>query len=111
MYLQKRYAFKPLIGLNIINTVNLLATAINNFNERCLKGIKPNIKKIKQGVEDSLMLVTALAPEIGYVKAAELAKVAHKKNISLIEANKILKYLSNKKIRSLLDPRKMISSS
>ena len=103
--------FKPLIGLNIINTVNLLATAINNFNERCLKGIKPNIKNIKQGVENSLMLVTALAPEIGYIKAAELAKVAHKKNISLIEANKILKYLSNKKIRSLLDPRKMISSS
>ena len=104
-------AFKPLIGLNIINTVNLLATAINNFNDRCLKGIKPNIKNIKQGVENSLMLVTALAPEIGYIKAAELAKVAHKKNISLIEANKILKYLSNKKIRSLLDPRKMISSS
>ena len=104
-------AFKPLIGLNIINTVNLLATAINNFNERCLKGIKPNIKNIKQGVENSLMLVTALAPEIGYIKAAELAKVAHKKNISLIEANKTLKYLNNKKIRSLLDPRKMISSS
>ena len=104
-------AYKPLIALNIINTVNLLATAINNFNDRCLKGIKPNIKNIKQGVENSLMLVTALAPEIGYIKAAELAKVAHKKNISLIEANKILKYLSNKKIRSLLDPRKMISSS
>jgi len=103
--------FKPLIGLNIINAVNLLATAMNNFNDKCLKGIKPNIKNIKQGVENSLMLVTALAPEIGYVKAAELAKVAHKKNISLIEANKILKYLSNKKIRSLLDPRKMISSS
>ena len=103
--------FKPLIGLNIINAVNLLATAMNNFNDKCLKGIKPNIKNIKQGVENSLMLVTALAPEIGYIKAAELAKVAHKKNISLIEANKILKYLSNKKIRSLLDPRKMISSS
>ena len=57
------------------------------------------------------MLVTALAPEIGYIKAAELAKVAHKKNISLIEANKTLKYLNNKKIKSLLDPRKMISSS
>ena len=103
--------FKPLIGLNIINAVNLLATAINNFNDKCLKGIKPNIKNIKQGVENSLMLVTALAPEIGYIKAAELAKVAHKKNISLIEANKTLKYLNNKKIKSLLDPRKMISSS
>ena len=103
-------AYKPLIGLNIINAINLLATAMNNFNGKCLKGIKPNIKNIKQGVENSLMLVTALAPEIGYIKAAELAKLAHKKNISLIEANKILKYLDNKKIRSLLDPRKMISS-
>ena len=104
-------AFKPLIGLNIINSINLLASAINNFNEKCLKGIKPNIKKIKQGVENSLMLVTALAPEIGYTKAAKLAKLAHKKNISLVEANKILKYLENKKIKSLLSPSKMITSS
>ena len=104
-------AFKPLIGLNIINSINLLASAINNFNEKCLKGIKPNIKNIKQGVENSLMLVTALAPEIGYTKAAELAKLAHKKNISLVEANKILKYLENKKIKSLLSPSKMITSS
>ncbi len=103
-------AFKPLIGLNIINSINLLASAINNFNEKCLKGIKPNIKNIKQGVENSLMLVTALAPEIGYTKAAELAKLAHKKNISLVEANKILKYLENKKIKLLLNPSKMISS-
>ena len=104
-------AFKPLIGLNIINSINLLASAINNFNEKCLKGIKPNVKNIKQGVENSLMLVTALAPEIGYAKAAELAKLAHKKNISLLEANKILKYLESKKIKSLLSPSKMISSS
>ena len=104
-------AFKPLIGLNIINSINLLASAINNFNEKCLKGIKPNIKNIKQGVENSLMLVTALAPEIGYAKAAELAKLAHKKNISLLEANKILIYLEHKKIKSLLSPSKMIASS
>ena len=103
-------AFKPLIGLNIINSINLLASAINNFNDKCLKGIKPNVKNIKQGVENSLMLVTALAPEIGYTKAAELAKLAHKKNISLVEANKILKYLENKKIKLLLSPSKMISS-
>ena len=103
-------AFKPLIGLNIINSINLLASAINNFNDKCLKGIKPNVKNIKQGVENSLMLVTALAPKIGYTKAAKLAKLAHKKNISLVEANKILKYLENKKIKLLLSPSKMISS-
>ncbi len=104
-------AFKPLIGLNIIKSINLLASGINNFNEKCLKGIKPNVKNIKQGVENSLMLVTALAPEIGYTKAAELAKLAHKKNISLVEANRILKYLESKQIKSLLSPSKMISSS
>ena len=103
-------AFKPLIGLNIINSINLLASAITNFNDKCLKGIKPNVKNIKQGVENSLMLVTALAPEIGYTKAAELAKLAHKKNISLVEANKILKYLETKKVKLLLSPSKMISS-
>ena len=57
------------------------------------------------------MLVTALAPEIGYEKAAELAKLAHKKNITLIKANKILKYIDVRKIKSLLNPSKMISSS
>ena len=103
-------AFKPLIGLNIINSINLLASAITNFNDKCLKGIKPNVKNIRQGVENSLMLVTALAPEIGYTKAAELAKLAHKKNISLVEANKILKYLEPKRIKLLLSPSKMISS-
>ena len=103
-------AFKPLIGLNIINSINLLASAINNFNDKCLKGIKPNVKNIKQGVENSLMLVTALAPEIGYTKAAELAKLAHKKKKKLEEANKILKYLETKEIKLLLSPSKMISS-
>jgi fumarate hydratase class II len=57
------------------------------------------------------MLVTALAPEIGYSKAADLAKLAHKKNISLIEANKILKYMDSKRIKLVLDPKKMISPS
>ena len=57
------------------------------------------------------MLVTALAPVIGYSKAAEMAKLAHKKNISLTEANTILKYVNPKKIKSILDPRKMISAS
>ena len=82
---------------------------MDNFNDKCLKGIKPNLKNIKSGLDNSLMLVTALAPEIGYTKAAELAKLAHKKNISLNEANKILKYMDGKKMRMVLDPKKMIS--
>ena len=104
-------AFKPVIGFNIINSINLLSSGVINFCDKCLKGIKPNLRNIKEGVENSLMLVTALAPEIGYEKAAELAKLAHKKNITLIEANKILKYIDVRKMKSLLNPSKMISSS
>ena len=104
-------AFKPVIGFNIINSINLLSSGVTNFCDKCLKGIKPNLRNIKEGVGNSLMLVTALAPEIGYEKAAELAKLAHKKNITLIEANKILKYIDVRKMKSLLNPSKMISSS
>jgi fumarate hydratase class II len=84
---------------------------MNNFNDKCLKGIKPNLKNIKNGLNNSLMLVTALAPEIGYAKAAEMAKLAHKKGISLTEANAILKYIEPQKMKSLLDPSKMVSAS
>lgn len=104
-------AFKPLIALNIIKSIQLLHSGMNNFNDKCLKGIKPNLKNIKTGLDNSLMLVTALAPVIGYSKAAEMAKLAHKKNISLTEANTILKYVDPKKIKSILDPQKMISAS
>ena len=104
-------AFKPLIGLNMIKSIQLLYTGMNNFNDKCLKGIKPNLKNIKNGLNNSLMLVTALAPEIGYAKAAEMAKLAHKKGISLTEANTILKYIEPRKMKSLLDPSKMVSAS
>ena len=104
-------AFKPLIALNIIKSIQLLYTGMNNFNDKCLKGIKPNLKNIKTGLENSLMLVTALAPVIGYNKAAEMAKLAHKKGISLTEANIMLKYVDPKKMKQILDPRKMISAS
>ena len=104
-------AFKPLIALNIIKSIQLLYTGMNNFNDKCLKGIKPNLKNIKTGLENSLMLVTALAPVIGYNKAAEMAKLAHKKGISLTEANIILKYVDPKKMKRILDPHKMISAS
>ncbi|MDG2416099.1 MAG: class II fumarate hydratase [Pelagibacterales bacterium] len=104
-------AYKPVIGHNIIELIHLLSSGMDNFNDKCLKGIKPNLKNIKSGLDNSLMLVTALAPEIGYSKAADLAKLAHKKNISLIEANKILKYMDSKRIKLVLDPKKMISPS
>ena len=104
-------AFKPVIAFNILKSIDLLSSGIINFNDKCLKGIKPNTKNIKKGLDNSLMLVTALAPEIGYNKAAEIAKLAHKKNITLSEANKILGYVEAKKLKKLLDPKKMISPS
>ena len=104
-------AFKPVIAFNILKSIDLLSSGIINFNDKCLKGIKPNAKNIKKGLDNSLMLVTALAPEIGYNKAAEIAKLAHKKNITLSEANKILGYIEAKKLKKLLDPKKMISPS
>ena len=104
-------AFKPLVALNIIKSIQLLYTGVNNFNDKCLKGIKPNLKNIKDGLNNSLMLVTALAPEIGYTKAAEMAKLAHKKGISLTEANAILKFIQPRKMKSLLDPSKMVGAS
>ena len=104
-------AFKPVIAFNILKSIDLLSSGIINFNDKCLKGIKPNTKNIKKGLDNSLMLVTALAPEIGYNKAAEIAKLAHKKNITLSEANKILGYIEAKKLKKLLDPKKMISPS
>ena len=81
------------------------------MNDKRLKVIKPNLKNLNFGLDNSFMLVTSLAPEIGYSKAADLAKLAHKKNISLIEANKILKYMDSKKTKLVLDPKKMISPS
>ena len=104
-------AFKPVIAFNILKSIDLLSSGIINFNDKCLIGIKPNAKNIKKGLDNSLMLVTALAPEIGYNKAAEIAKLAHKKNITLSEANKILGYIEAKKLKKLLDPKKMISPS
>ncbi len=104
-------AYKPVIAFNILKSIDLMSSGIINFNDKCLKNIKPNIKNIKKGLENSLMLVTALAPEIGYSKAAEIAKLAHKKNITLSEANKILGYLEAKKLKRLLDPKEMISPS
>ncbi len=104
-------AFKPVIAFNILKSIDLLSSGIINFNDKCLKGIKPNVKNIKKGLDNSLMLVTALTPEIGYNKAAEIAKLAHKKNITLSEANKILGYIEAKKLKKLLDPKKMISPS
>ncbi len=78
--------FKPLIGANVLRSIDLLATGMTSFAERCVDGIEPNRTRIKELVDRSLMLVTALAPEIGYDNAAKIAKQAHHDGTTLREA-------------------------
>ena len=76
----------PLIGRNILHSIHLLSDAMNSFNDNCVVGIEPNLKNIKKHYENSLMLVTALNPVIGYNNAAKIAQHAHKNDLTLKEA-------------------------
>ncbi|MDQ3245468.1 MAG: class II fumarate hydratase [Pseudomonadota bacterium] len=78
--------FKPLIGANVIRSINLLGTGMESFTERALEGMEADEQRIAELLERSLMLVTALAPEIGYDNAAAIAKHAHKNGLTLREA-------------------------
>ena len=78
--------FKPLIIHNVIQSIGLLADAVNSFNLHCLSGTEPNRERIDEHLQRSLMLVTALAPHIGYDRAAAIAKKAHREGLSLREA-------------------------
>jgi len=75
--------FKPLIAHNVLQSIDLLADSVKNFSDYCVKGIKANKLKIKEHLDNSLMLVTALAPKIGYDNAAKIAKKALKNNTKL----------------------------
>ena len=101
-------AFKPVIGYNIIQSLNLLGDSINSFNIKCLKGIKPNLKNISNNLNKSLMLVTALNKSIGYDNAAKIAKKAFKENLTLKEAALDLKMISEKEFDKIVDPKKMV---
>ena len=85
-----------------------MSDAINSFCEKCLDGIILNKQRIKQNLEDSLMLVTALNPKIGYSKSSEVAKKAYNENISLKEAVIQLGYLSEKEFEKIINPKKMV---
>jgi fumarate hydratase, class II len=87
--------FKPVIVHNFLHSVRLLADGCHSFNDHCAIGIEPNLPVIEGYVKNSLMLVTALNPHIGYDKAAQIAKKAHKENSSLKEAALALGYLTS----------------
>ena len=100
--------FKPLVGANVLRSIDLLATAMMTFTEHCVEGIEPDTARIAELVDRSLMLVTALAPEIGYDNAAMIAKHAHKAGLTLREAALDLKLVDAGTFDRLVDPANMI---
>lgn len=102
--------FKPLIIFNLLQSIHLLSTSIESFNHHLLKGIKPNKEQLSFNITNSLMLVTALNPVIGYDKAAQVANCASKENISLKDACLKLKFLTAKEFDHLVDPLKMTTN-
>ncbi len=101
--------FKPLIAANVLQSARLIGDACVSFNDRCAEGIEPNRPVIKRHLENSLMLVTSLNPHIGYYKAAEIAKKAHKEGTTLKEAAIALGHVSATDFDAWVDPAKMCS--
>lgn len=100
--------YKPMIIFNVLNSIRLLSDACDSFRENCIEGIKPNKERIQKLLNESLMLVTALNPHIGYDNAAKIAKYAYEKNITLKEAAKSLNLMDEKKFDEVVRPEKMI---
>ena len=100
--------FKPLIAHNILQSIDLLADSTKNFSQYCVKGIKADKIKIKNFLDNSLMLVTALAPHIGYDNAARIAKNALKNSTTLKEEAIKSKLINRKNFDKIVNPKKMI---
>tara|TARA_B100001173_G_scaffold11220_1_gene9586 strand:+ start:1188 stop:2576 length:1389 start_codon:yes stop_codon:yes gene_type:complete len=103
--------FKPMIAYNVLQSIDILSDSVKNFTLYCVNGIKPNKKKIKEHLENSLMLVTALAPKIGYDNAAKIAKKALKNNTTLKTEALKSKLISEKDYKKIVDPMKMVGPS
>ena len=101
--------FKPVILYNTLQSIRLLADASTSFTDKCVVGVKANEDRIKELMERSLMLVTALAPKIGYDKATEIAKTAHKNGTTLREEALRLGYVSEEDYDAIVRPEQMIS--
>ena len=100
--------YRPVMAFNIIQSIRLLADASASFADNCVSGIKANEERIHSNLHNSLMLVTALNPHIGYDKAAEVAKKAYEENTTLREAIIELGYMSGEEFDSLVDPGSMV---
>ena len=100
--------FKPLIAYNVLQSIDILADSVKNFSIFCVKGIKANKKRIKEHLDNSLMLVTALAPKIGYDNAAKIAKKALKNGTKLKEEAIKSGLIKEKDYDLLINPTRMI---
>ncbi|MEW6257670.1 MAG: class II fumarate hydratase [Pseudomonadota bacterium] len=101
--------YNPVMAYNFLQSVRLMADAANSFTEHCVVGIEPREDNIKAALERSLMLVTALAPKIGYDAAAKIAKTAHKNGTTLREEAVGGGYVTNEEFDAVVRPEKMIS--
>ena len=103
--------FKPVMAYNVLQSIQLLGDASKSFALNCIKGLTANEENIKKSMSKSLMLVTALAPKIGYDNATKVAKRAHKNGTTLKEEAVALKLVSEADFDKIVDPKKMISPS
>jgi fumarate hydratase class II len=99
--------FKPVMAANFIQSAQLIGDACVSFTENCVNGIEPNLKRIDELVQNSLMLVTALNTKIGYYKSAEIANKAHEEGTTLKEASLALGYLTEEEFDAWVRPEKM----
>tara|TARA_Y100001933_G_C18958629_1_gene547132 strand:+ start:185 stop:1570 length:1386 start_codon:yes stop_codon:yes gene_type:complete len=100
--------YKPLLAFNILTSIKLLSEVMDNFRIKLINGMEPNHQSIESNLKNSLMLVTALVPEIGYEKAAEIANLAFNDSLNLREANLKLGYLDVKKYDEIMNIEQMI---
>ncbi len=100
--------YKPLIIFNVSQSITILADGCTNFRKYLVEGTQPNLKKIKEYVDRSLMLVTALVPVIGYDKASEIAHCAMSNDITLKEAALKLGYVTEAEFERIVDPKRMV---
>jgi len=103
--------FKPVIAHNVLQSIRLLADAARSFTDNCVAGIEANRERIRELVERSLMLVTTLAPKIGYDAAAKVAKKAHAEGITLKEAALALELVTAEEFETLVRPETMLGPS
>lgn len=103
--------FKPVIIHNLLHSIRLLADACRSFTDHCVAGIEPNLTQIDHHLKNSLMLVTALSPRLGYDRSAAVAKKAHAEHTTLREATIDLGFLTGEEFDELVRPELMLGPS